>query len=180
MTLGQSMLATAALVVITILALSAYRISVQSMEDELKGEAVKIASDAASSLLNEALKKSFDLSAPTDYYANPSEFTAPSSLGPNTYESNYVQLPDKDPFRSISTTPNYGYNDFDDYNGYVRVVNTSTMTGFTLRCVVTYVQPYNFNIVSSTQTYCKRLTVYVTNPKYLKDDTLLFSTVMSY
>ena len=132
MTLGQSILAIMALVVITFLVVSANRIVSQNLQEELKGEAYNQAGEIASELINEALKKKFD--DPTiihtvnqwiwingygwkwfssyklyDFYQNSTDFTSPASLGPTGAEKTTVQIPDQYPFKSIT-----GYDDFDD------------------------------------------------------------------
>ena len=81
MTLGQSMLAAVALAVITVLVISANKIVIQSQDDELKGESYRIAGDIASTLINEALKKKFDLSATYNYYQIPKRFYFLFELG---------------------------------------------------------------------------------------------------
>jgi hypothetical protein len=193
MNLGQSMLAILALVVITFLVVSANRIVANSLEDELKGEAYNQAGEMANELINEALKKKFD--DPTvinnvwywngwywaqksyklyDFYQGTGDFTDPTSLGPSSTERNNVPKPDRYPYKSFA-----GYNDFDDYNGYQRVVNTSVMNGFVVNCSVSYVREIDLNTPYSSRTYCKRLLVKVVQPTYLPD-TLSFSTVLTY
>ena len=201
MNLGQSILAIAALVIITFLIVSANRVVNQSLLDELKGEAYNQAGEIANDLMNEAMKKKFDDPKVVrtitnqwvwipgygwkyywsytyklyDFYQQSSDFTAPSYLGPTGTEKTAVPRPDRYPYKSIA-----GYDDFDDYNGYQRIVDTPTMTGFVINCTVSYVDSTNLNVaVSSSPTYCKRLTVKVSQPTYLPD-TLKFSTIMTY
>lgn len=183
MSTGQTILSIAALVVITALVLSANRIVTQSYQDELKGEAYNQAGEIANDLINEALKTKFD--DPTvvhsyygkayklyDFYQSPSDFTSPGSLGPNSSVGN-ASNPDRYPYKSI------GYDDFDDYNGYQRIVDTPIMKGFVVNCTVTYVDTSNLNTPVNYRTYTKRLVVKVMQPLYLPD-TLFFSTIMTY
>ena len=201
MNLGQSILAIAALVIITFLIVSANRVVNQSLQDELKGEAYNQAGEIANDLMNEAMKKKFD--DPTvihtvtnqyvwiqgygwkyywsytyklyDFYQPYTDFTAPSLLGPSGMEKTSVPHPDRYPYKSLT-----GYDDFDDYNGYQRIVDTPMMTGFVVNCAVAYVDTANLMTpVTSKQTYCKRLVVKVSHSIYLPD-TLMFSTIMSY
>lgn len=189
MNLGQSTLAIVALVVITFLVVSANRIIIQSREDELKGEAFNQAGEIASDLISEALKKKFDNPLAVhsywdhgylksyklyDFYQDSTDFTAPGSLGPNSNESAAVPLPDRYPYKSIS-----GYDDFDDYDGYQRIVDTPIMTGFVVNCTVVYVDAANLNNPVNYCTYYKRLVVNVSHPVYLPDG-LTFSTIMTY
>jgi hypothetical protein len=190
MSQGQSFLAILALVVITFLVVSANRIITDSLKDELTGEAFNQAGEIANDLINEALKTKFDdptvvhyvryggywysykLYDNNMYEPNPLNFTAPSSLGP-TSSIGYPGHPDTYPYKSIA------YDDFDDYNGYQRIVDTPIMKGFVVNSTVTYVDSSNLNTPVSYQTYYKRLLVKVTQPTYLPD-TLFFSTVMTY
>jgi len=193
MSFGHSFLTILALVVITFLVVSANRIVTQSLQDELTGEAYNQAGEIASDLINEALKKKFDDpkvlhsftysgNGKTYYYHiydstmydNQSNFTAPGSLGPTGTEITSVPLPDKYPFKSIA-----GYDDFDDYDGYQRIVDTPIMTGFIVNCTVTYVNGGALNTPYNSQSYYKRLVVTVSQPTYLPD-ALSFSTIMTY
>jgi hypothetical protein len=190
MSLGQSALAVMAMVVITFLVVSANRIIVQSRQDELKGEAYNQAGEIANDLMNEALKKSFDDPQVPHYFwysgikysykygdshnvyeKNPSNFTDPSALGAtNPIPPEHGNIGTQ--FQSIA------YDDFDDYNGYQRIVDTPIMTGFVVNCNVTYISPTTLTPVNY-QTYMKLLTVKVSNPTYLKD-TLFFSTIKTF
>jgi hypothetical protein len=208
MNLGQSMLAAMALVVITFLVVSANRIIIQSRQDELKGEAYNQAGEIASELINEAMKKKYDDPTVThrqwvDVYADPAtrhfylystwvyyklydfyslnwttDFTAIGSLGPSIRPSGFneitaVPLPDRSPYKSIAN-----YDDFDDYNGYSRIVDTPIMTGFVVNCTVIYLASATL-LPATNPTFTKKLTVKVSQPIYLPDG-LTFSTTMTY
>jgi hypothetical protein len=183
MSLGQSILSILALVVITFLVVSANRIITDSLQDELKGEAYNQAGEIANDLINEALRTKFDDPSVWHivngrsyqlyaFYQSPSDFTSPSSLGPTT-SVGYAGHPDTYPYKSI------GYDDFDDYNGYQRIVDTPIMKGFVVNCTVTYADTTNPNTPVNYRTYYKRLVVKVMQPTYLPD-TLFFSTIMTY
>ena len=194
MSFGQSVLTILALVVITFLVVSANRIVTQSLQDELTGEAYNQAGEIASDLINEALKKKFDdpkvwhrfwndstdswtyyhIYDSTMYEPSASNFTAPGSLGPTGTEKTAVPKPDQYPYKSIA-----GYDDFDDYNGYQRIVDTPVMTGFVVKCTVTYVLASDLNTPYNSQSYYKRLVVTVSQPTYLPN-ALSFSTIMTY
>ncbi|MCX6120517.1 MAG: hypothetical protein NTX44_02720 [Ignavibacteriales bacterium] len=178
MNLGQSILAAAALIAITILVISANRLIVQSQQDEYRSIAFNQASEIASALMNEALSKKFGTNVNPAYYQPPSEFTDPSALGPEGSEPRFsVSIPDTatttSTFRSLGS-----YNDFDDYNGYVRKVNTPALNGFIATCTVTYVQSGNLNVVSTSKGYFKRIVVTVQHPVYLSP--ISFSAVKTY
>jgi len=177
--LGQSILAAAALIVLTILVISANRMIVQSQEDEYRAIAVNEASEIASAIINEALSKQYDLYNPSTY-PDPSNFTDASSLGPNSTESGNVPLSDVSsiPYSSSFRSNKY-YNDFDDYDGYRRTVNTRTLNGYEAKCVVTYVQSDNFNVTTTTKGFFKRIVVTVEHSVYLKPP-ISFSAVKTY
>lgn len=114
----------------------------------------------AQSVIDEAKSKSFDqttVSAPLDSLLT---LTLPMSLGPEPGE--FVPVPD-------SLTPN-GYlsqsmfNDVDDYNGYVRVVNTPRAEGYTVNVRIDYASPTWPDSTVTTSSFCKRMTVTVTSP----------------
>jgi hypothetical protein len=194
MSLGQSILAAAALIVLTILVISANRMIVQSQQDEYRAIAVNEASEIASAIMNEALSKAYDNYS----YLNPIpeivypdttvksypdaikfSFTPPGSLGPESGKPTFsVSTPDiataTSTFQSASL-----YTDFDDYNGYVRKVDTPTMKGFLAKCTVTYVQANNLNIVKNWKGYFKRIVVTVEHPVYLEPP-ISFSAVKTY
>ncbi len=168
MNLGQSILAAAALVLITILVISANRMIILSQQDEYISIAKNAAGEIANEIINEALSKRYDKTT-FSYYPDSTEFTSPSLLKPEWSEPKFtVSSPDTSFSSSLpsfrSTT---SYNDFDDYNGYVRKVNTPTIKGFIAICTVTYTQPENLNVASSDYGYFKRIVVTVEQPTYL-------------
>jgi hypothetical protein len=192
MSFGQSILSILALVVITFLVVSANRIVTQSLQDELTGEAYNQAGEIASDLINEALKKKFD--DPTvilsfhvshspytiyyhlyDFYQDTTDFTKTVSFGPSPTEKTAVPLPDRyPPYKSIT-----GYDDFDDYDKYQRIVDTPIMTGFVVNCTVSYINNVDMNTPIIGRTYYKRLLITVSQPTYLPN-ALTFSTFMTY
>ncbi len=174
MNLGQSLLTTAALIIITLVVISANRLILESQQDELMGEAYHMASEIANSMLMEASKKVFD---PNPWYSGYSAsdcFTPVYMLGPNSTEQAAVPLPDRYPFKSIA-----GYSDFDDYNLYTRVVDTPLITGFQVRDSVFYVSSGNADVPNGYPTALKKMIVTVTHSLYLPKP-LQFSTVKCY
>ncbi len=174
MSLGQSMLTAAALIIITMVVISANRLILESQQDEFAGEAYNLASEIANALLMEASRKQFD--AYYDPYYKPMlwELTPYNGLGPNSTEQSAVPLPDQYPFKSIS-----GYSDFDDYHRYRRIVDTPTLTGFVVYDTVYYVSPNDLDTKLNNQSYLKKMIVTVTHPLYLPKP-VQFSTIMTY
>jgi hypothetical protein len=171
MSLGQSILATAALLVLTILVISANRMIVQSQQDEYRAIAVNQAGEIASAIIDEALSKQYDSYNPSTYVTDPNYFSDP---GPNATEAYNVPLPDTFPFRSINW-----YNDFDDYDGYSRTVDTPTLKGYLAKCTVDYVQSSNFTKTTTTKGFFKRIVVTVEQSMYLEPP-ISFSAVKTY
>jgi hypothetical protein len=174
MSLGQSMLTAAALIIITMVVISANRLILESQQDEFSGEAYNLASEIANSMLMEASRKKFDENFTSSYYQDVWEFADPTSLGASLTESSAVPLPDHAPFKSIGA-----YDDFSDYNGYERIVDTPVITGFIVRDSVCYVNPTDPDTPLDYQSYVKKLVVKVSHPIYLPKP-LEFSTLMSY
>ncbi len=172
MSLGQTMLTAAFLVLVTILVLNANTLVINSEQETYEGEAFDLATNYAQALLNEIGRKKYDQYAIDTLYQAPSAFTPAGSLGPESGEV-ITPWPDVAPFKSFTT-----YNDVDDYNGYVRTIDSEIIKGFQVSAVVYYVTQANTNTKSTTQTYLKRIDVSVQHPSYLK--TVTFSTIATY
>ncbi len=212
MGLGQTMLTTAFLVLLTIAAMNANRMIVDRDSNYYEQEAYRQSAKLANALLAEIVTKKFDEQVDTSAsgYLAASSFTTPGNLGPDPiystfwfftyisgYEQNNVPLPDvvSNPnvlnYRSMNPGQNY-YDDVDDYNGYTRIAQSGSLTGFNLSVQVYYVNKSNLNVNAGTRTYFKKIVVSVTNPTYFpkkdldgdgqEDDdvTLTFSTVKAY
>lgn len=193
MSFGQTMIASAFLVLLTIAVINANKLIVDSDTSQYEMESIEQAGHLANSLLSEIAKKKFDEYADTSYYGlQPLTSLTPSSrLGPDPlhewgyttyYENIFVPLPDYYPYRS-AVDIYYYYDDVDDYNGYFRIDTTNTYTRDTLRVVVYYITPNSsaeqgYNL-SSSRTYYKKVDVHVINRRYFSD-TLTFSTIITY
>lgn len=116
-----------------------------------------LASSLATSLIEEANGKSFDSKTDTNAVYNLSDL---SVIGPENGEA----------------YPNF--NDFDDFNGLVRVDSTMKSAVFRIECAVAYVNPANLEAVSNSKTWHKKITVSVTSPSMT--DTIRMSSVYSY
>jgi hypothetical protein len=169
MNTGQMLLVIGALALLSLLALSINQMVVGQTKVMLDSEASLNAVSIAQSLLDEIQTKYFDLavvpnppgSSPLRIFDNQvSLFTDYSGFGPSHSEASAVPLPDSvSPFKSIA-----GYNDVDDYNGYIRIENNALMTGFRDSVAVYYVLESDPNTKSNTQTFFKRIDVTVMNP----------------
>ena len=78
------------------------------------------------------------------------------------------------------------FDDIDDYNNYVRIVNTPRAEGYRLSCRVKYASETSPDSVKAVRTYCKVMTVNVTSPFFRKHsenggpDTLTLSYSFTY
>ena len=146
----------------------------------------------AQSIIEEAKTKAFDqntVNADTIVVSR-SSLTGSSSLGPGSGET----VPSRDTLSSVTpyNATNKGYmsavrfNDIDDYNRYVRLVNTPRAEGYILNVKVNYATETNPDIPQNTQTYCKKMTVQVTSPYFRNSmynggpDTLTISYAFTY
>jgi hypothetical protein len=126
----------------------------------LQAEASLNAISIAQTMIDEIETKSYDAATAggTKVY-DPSNFTAPASLGCNASEASSVPQPDvSTPFKSVAF-----YNDVDDYQNYRRVMVTPVMGPFTVVDTVVYVSEDNPDTKLNTQTFYKRITVTVTH-----------------
>ncbi|MDZ7261547.1 MAG: hypothetical protein ONB05_05515 [candidate division KSB1 bacterium] len=107
--------------------------------NEFEAAAIAIAQQ----YIEEAKTKAFDEVIYSTVPTGPSDFTRPSSLGPEAGET-------------------YPFDDFDDYNGFVTTVGTPR-NSYTVSIQVGYVFDGAPDSLLSAQTYCKKITVTVAN-----------------
>ncbi len=73
------------------------------------------------------------------------------------------------------------FDDVDDYNNFVRNIDTPRIDGYVLYVKVGYANPLNPRNFINTRTFLKRIEVTIKNPKYMHNpDSLIFATVVSY
>ncbi len=117
------------------------------------------ASSLGFSIIEEASGMAFDQASVASNITSTSQLS--TTLGPETGE----------------VYPNF--NDFDDFNGLVKIDTVANSAVFKTTVVVQYVTVSgNSIVVSSTPTYNKQITVKVSSVSM--SDTLLFQDVMSY
>jgi len=197
MGLGQTMLTSAFLVLLTIAVMSANKMMVDQDYNFYEQEAFKQASVLGNNMLGEISRKRFDELVDTSLavYLPVTGFS--TSLGPDGTIWDFVFLNGE--YRTFSSTTTlldrntsipYAslmyFDDVDDYNGYSRRANTRLFTGvvasenaFTISVRVFYVSPASPDAPSSSRTYLKKVVASVTHPVYLRD-TLQLSTVIAY
>ena len=114
----------------------------------------------AQSIIDEAKTKAFDNRTVNRWLAVPTDSLS-SFLGVDV-SSEEISLPDSSSsgaYLSLSR-----YNDVDDYNQYVRIINTARARGYTMFVEVRYVNENDPESESYTPTYLKRMDVTVTCP----------------
>lgn len=123
----------------------------------------------AQNVLDEAKTKAFDEKLVTGTVESESDLT--QIMGRESSEIfTYPDLPDSVTKQIYNST--VMYDDFDDYNGYTRTVNTKRADSFQVSSIVQYVDPENPDVTKSSPTFCKRITVIVNSP-YLTTPVLL-------
>jgi hypothetical protein len=152
-----------ALVLLGVFMLSANGLMVDNTRLAEQNEYCLTSLSIAQSIIDEAKSKSFDEATLTQTVTLSGGLTPPGLLGPESPE--FTHSPD------TSANGLYGssqaFDDVDDYNGYVRQASTKRVEGFTARVAVAYASPVNPDSISSSRTFCKRMTVTVTN-KYME------------
>ena len=163
---GQSFLSLGAMTLVALIILQVNTGFVMTSSSLLDNKLNILAVSLASSIIEEASGKSFDAYTVSDAAASTSDLTPPYSLGAGAGES----YPD--------------FNDFDDFNE-LEIKNASMQSAeFDVKSVVSYVNPSSPDNVSSSATWHKKITVYVTSESLLDDegkqDTVVMSSVFSY
>ena len=119
---------------------------------DLQNKVYLTAFSLADDMIEEMKVKSFDENTVKFPISNPAGLSA--TLGPESGE----------------VYPNY--NDVDDFNGYTKNVDEPHAEGYVVSCVVQYVEEDDPDVVSATQTFCKKATVTVSSP-YMKSPVAL-------
>lgn len=128
---------------------------------ELNNEAVFTATGIGQSLLQEIELKAFDENTISVRRTSTDSLTTTAHIG-------------KDSGESVDST----FDDFDDYNGYVKTNTLERLGVFTANIDVYYVTTMSPEVKSVNRTFSKRIDIYVSNQYLL--DTLKFSKIASY
>lgn len=161
--MGQTIISAGLIVIVTIAVINANRLVVNSQTTKLEAQARLEASDIAMEIITEARTKKFDELIDGTDWQDVSEFTSNSNLGTDgTGET--ITPPDVEPYLSRSR-----FDDFDDYKGYLRTASSSTLSGYSVSVDVFYVTRTSPDTKTTSRTYLKKMTVYVTHPLYLRD-----------
>ena len=169
MNTGQIQLVVGALAILATLQLAINSSILGGFISSYDSEATIVAISIGESMSDEAMSKAFD------QYVNPpspDSLTSASKLGPDGF-TEFIKSPDWEPFQSSRV-----YNDFDDYNKYVRKVSTPDLGDFQVRDSVIYVSGTDLDSLSNKQTWYKKLVVTVTHPNLLRPITV--RTIKAY
>jgi hypothetical protein len=171
--MGSSIyMALAAMVLLSVFILSSNTLIQRNSQIVNESEYLITAISLAQNLLDEAKTKAFDenlVSGSKDIASVLGVLT--TVLGRESSE--IFQYPDlTDTVTNQIFNSAKVFNDFDDYNGYTRIVDTKRAESFKVSSIVQYVDPGNPDATKSSPTFCKRMTVIVDSP-YLTTPVLL-------
>lgn len=164
MNTGQMMLVIGAFAMLATLALSINGTIINTMSLSLESEMAMNAHAFAQSMLDEILTKWYDERAISTKIYNYSDMTAYGQLGPDPGELIPKVGGFDVTFRSLTR-----YNDVDDYHRYKRKITNNLGWIFEVVDSIDYVSEDDPDVYSSTQTFYKRITVYVYNNNMAKD-----------
>ncbi len=146
----QQFLVIGGMMLLSLLALNFYRATSVQSDMKYENEAIITATSIAQSIIEEMNTKAFDEKTKLNRVDTLKYLTLPASFGKDSGEVSRNQ-----------------FDDIDDYHGYYFQDTTMGLGNFSVSVIVKYVLSSNPDIISSTQTFTKRATVFVDNA-YLK------------
>jgi hypothetical protein len=161
---GQTLLSIGALVLLGSVIVSANRSSLQHGVILQQTEIGVYAVSLAIGRIEEATGKSFD------------EFTAPDDSGDTDTATSLTQLTSTLGPESGEVYPDF--DDIDDFNNLTTTVYIAGVDTMRIHSTVAYVSPSNPDLLLTTRTWHKKLTVYVTGSA--TRDTVRISSIFSY
>ena len=151
----QMMLVLGATLLLSLLVLNVNRAVLTSGEQTSNAEYTLTATSVGQTIINEIASRTYDAATATNPKADSTQFTAPWSLGPGSWEH----------------YPNF--NDVDDFNNYTTTVATPRAGDYSLRCQVRYVRPHAPDQPLNVRTRTKRVEVIVSHPM-MRDNIRLY------
>jgi hypothetical protein len=170
MNTGQSILTVLAMVLLSTLVLRVNSTLFNSGNVVTNSKLGLTAISLAQSRLEEIKSKAFDQNTVSSTVSSTNNLTAASALGPETGET-YPNFNDVDDYNRFKTTDTVQINPNLPRSG-------SNLDYFNDSCSVVYVSSSSPDITSSTQTWNKKITVFIKHPQMT--DTIKVSTVFSY
>ena len=164
---GQTMLTMLAMVLMSFLLLRVNSLFLQTNTTLFTTKFEVLAFSLGQSMFQEIESEAFDQSTVTAVVSSTASLS--TVLGPETGETYNT------------------FNDIDDFNNYTRTVSNLPSAIFYIKCKVEYVNSATPDVATSTRTWNKRITVFVTSPSMMtnakdvtKADTVKVSQVFSY
>jgi hypothetical protein len=164
---GQTMITLFAMILLSFLILRVNSLFLQTNTTLYTTKFDVLAFSLGESMIQEIKAQSFDEATVTAVVTSPTSLSSP--LGKETGEV----YPD--------------FDDIDDFNNFTKTINTLPSAVFYLKCKVDYVQSSTPDVVTSSKTWNKRITIYVTSPSMMVSssnvsiaDTVVLSQVFSY
>jgi len=142
----QSLLAIAALFLLSLISVRFNSSVLENMSVEVENKVYLTAFSLGDDLIEEIKQKAFDNETVEFHSINPEELTARNLFGPDAGE-NFVT----------------DFNDIDDYHGFSKPVSLPHAEGYLVICTVNYVNANNNNLISLAQTFYKRVEVSVSS-----------------
>lgn len=147
---NQSMLTIGAMVLLALTSIRFNGSALTNLTVEIENKVYLTAFSLADDLIEEIKQKAFDEQTVVFRSINPSQLTAPGSIGKDSAE----------------VWPNF--DDIDDYDGYSKIVSLPHVENYSVTSTVKYVMANNPDQISGTQTFFKRVEIDVSSP-YLRD-----------
>ena len=161
---GQMMITMGALMLLALVVLRVNNGFFNTSSVLLDSKLGVLATSVATSIIEEATGKAFDNNTDSTSVSDLTKLS--SSLGPEGGETRAT------------------FNDVDDFDGYSAIDKTMPAAEFTVDCEVDYITDTNLDGISTSRTWHKRITVLVSSPSMLGDDsvpdTISMSAVYSY
>jgi hypothetical protein len=126
----------------------------------------------AQSLIDEAKAKAFDEHTIGGSVTLPSSMTAAGLLG---RDGGIEAVSDPDTANDDHCASFVRFDDVDDYDGYIRLVNTPRAEGYRISSAVQYASVTSPDSTMATQTFCKRMVVTVTSPYFAQPVQLMYA-----
>lgn len=146
---GQMLQTIGALALLSLLVMNANRAVLGNSRTVYTGQYISVATQIAQSYILDATTKEFDENA-----------IGRAPIHDQTLFSVHLGTDGGEADSTLST-----FDDIDDYNGYhASYITPYDTVHYYVRCVVEYVSPNNFSVVSGSQTFYKRISVTVNVP----------------
>lgn len=163
MGMGQTMLTIGAMMLLSLVIIRINNGFLTTSGTLLNSKIGVLAVSLATSMIEEASGKAFDENTDTTAVH---QLSMLSNLGTDAGE-----------------TADTLFDDFDDYNNFIKTIDIESSDRFTVKCKVDYINPSNPSVAVNQKTWHKKITVFITSPgmkNETRQDTVKISTVFSY